>query len=108
MSDAARQSNPSASPASPPSSERSNAQLGPLDYHLFNAGTHTRIYEKLGAHLALENGREGTRFAVWAPNAAAVNVMGEFNRWNNTATPLQAGQGGIWTGFVPQVGHGSA
>jgi 1,4-alpha-glucan branching enzyme len=105
MTDPARNAIPS--PDRAPAGEPT-VQLGPLDYHLFNAGTHTRIYEKLGAHLTSENGVPGTRFAVWAPNAGAVNVMGEFNRWNNAATPLKAGQGGIWTGFVPHVGHGSA
>ncbi|MEY4544102.1 MAG: hypothetical protein RL685_297 [Pseudomonadota bacterium] len=78
-----------------------------LDYHLFNEGTHTRIYEKLGAHLVPRDGGAGTQFAVWAPNAGYVSVVGDFNGWDQGATPLTLGQGGVWSRFVPDVGHGS-
>jgi 1,4-alpha-glucan branching enzyme len=84
------------------------AELMDLDYHLFNEGTHTRIYEKLGAHLAEQNAVRGTQFAVWAPNARAVSVVGDFNGWNDRATPLSlAANGGIWSAFVPGVAAGS-
>jgi 1,4-alpha-glucan branching enzyme len=84
------------------------SRLGDLDYHLFNAGTHTRVYDKLGAHFARERGEAGTRFTVWAPNARSVAVMGDFNDWNNSATPLSSTEhGGIWTGFVPGVTQGA-
>ncbi|MEY2933910.1 MAG: hypothetical protein RL033_4659 [Pseudomonadota bacterium] len=78
-----------------------------LDYHLFNEGTHTRIYEKLGAHLVPHDGGTGTQFAVWAPNAGYVSVVGDFNGWDQGATPLTLGQGGVWSRFVADVGHGS-
>jgi 1,4-alpha-glucan branching enzyme len=83
------------------------AELMDLDYHLFNEGTHSRIYEKLGAHLGTRGGVAGTQFAVWAPNARAVSVVGDFNGWNDASTPLSRGAGGIWSGFVPGVGSGS-
>jgi len=79
------------------------------DLHLFNEGNHVRLYEKLGAHF-LESGPEaGTCFAVWAPNAETVCVMGDFNGWDNRSHPLRPrGESGIWEGFVPGVGAGSA
>jgi 1,4-alpha-glucan branching enzyme len=84
------------------------AELMDLDYHLFNEGTHTRIYEKLGAHLATRDGKAGTQFAVWAPNARYVAVIGDFNGWNDGTTPLvRQHPSGIWSGFVPGVGQGS-
>ncbi len=74
------------------------------DIYLFNEGSHFRLWDKLGAHLVAG----GTRFAVWAPNAETVSLVGDFNGWNATATPLQArGQSGIWEGFVPNLGPGS-
>jgi 1,4-alpha-glucan branching enzyme len=54
-------------------------KLGELDFHLFNQGTHSRAYEKLGAHLDQQGGVAGTRFAVWAPNAKRVGVIGQWN-----------------------------
>ncbi len=84
------------------------AELMELDYHLFNEGTHTRIYEKLGAHLVIRDGVAGTLFAVWAPNARHVGVLGDFNAWNEEKTPLvRHDASGIWTGFVPGVASGS-
>ena len=80
--------------------------LTAFDLHLFNEGTHSHLYEKLGAHLSSDP--EGAWFAVWAPNADAVNVIGDFNGWNKSATPLAAReQSGIWEGFVPGVRHGA-
>jgi len=81
--------------------------LGDKDLYLFNEGNHIRLYDKMGAHLTSENGAEGTRFSVWAPNARAVNVIGDFNFWNKNAAPLYPeGSSGIWSGFIPGVKKG--
>ena len=81
--------------------------LSDQDLYLFNEGNHVRLYEKLGAHQASDGNSEGTRFAVWAPNAAAVYVMGDFNGWDKTRDPLkQQGGSGIWAGFIPGVKKG--
>jgi 1,4-alpha-glucan branching enzyme len=81
--------------------------LSDLDLYLFNEGTHVRIYEKLGAHLAVREGLEGVEFAVWAPNADEVSVIGDFNAWDPARTPLlQRGSSGIWEGFVPGLRQG--
>jgi 1,4-alpha-glucan branching enzyme len=78
------------------------------DLYLFNEGSHLRLWEKLGAHPTVERRRAGTRFAVWAPNAEAVAVMGDWNGWSKDADPLaQLGASGIWHGFVPKVGRGA-
>jgi 1,4-alpha-glucan branching enzyme len=78
------------------------------DLFLFNEGSHYRLYEKLGAHSATVDGVEGTYFAVWAPNAKQVSVMGEFNGWNKSTHPLcPKGQSGIWQGFIPGVAKGT-
>ena len=74
------------------------------DLYLFNEGSHFRLYEKLGAHPM----PGGTLFAVWAPNAESVSVIGEFNGWDPMASALQPrGNSGIWEGFVAGAGHGS-
>ena len=76
------------------------------DCYLFGEGTHYDIYRKLGAHPSVEDGVEGMFFAVWAPNAAAVHVIGSFNGWNEEQYPLEkVGEGGIWARFVPGVGE---
>jgi 1,4-alpha-glucan branching enzyme len=78
------------------------------DLHLFNEGTHVRLYERLGAHLVRANGTAGTYFAVWAPNAERVAVIGDFNGWNDAVHPLRPrGQSGLWDRFVPDVGAGT-
>ncbi|MFA6003915.1 MAG: alpha-amylase family glycosyl hydrolase, partial [Elusimicrobiota bacterium] len=78
------------------------------DLYLFNEGTHFRIYDKLGAHVMEHNGQKGVYFAVWAPNAKKVCVIGDFNSWNKSKTPLHArGASGIWEGFVPGLDKGS-
>jgi len=77
------------------------------DIFLFNEGSHFRLYEKLGAHLIEHEGRQGAVFAVWAPNAAQVNVMGDFNGWDKHRHPLRPrGSSGIWEGFIAGVGKG--
>jgi 1,4-alpha-glucan branching enzyme len=80
-----------------------------MDIYLFKQGKHFKLYEKLGAHLVDNNGVEGTYFAVWAPNGAAVSVIGDFNGWNpeqGKMDPRLDGSG-IWELFVPSVNHGS-
>ena len=80
--------------------------LSPYDLHLFNEGTHSHLFEKLGAHPVHDP--EGTYFAVWAPNADSVSVIGDFNGWDNAANGLYAReQSGIWEGFIPTVRHGA-
>ena len=77
------------------------------DQYLFAQGTHYDIYEKLGAHPSCEDGEEGMFFAVWAPNAKQVYVIGEFNDWNESETPMtKLGPGGIHSVFVKGVGTG--
>jgi 1,4-alpha-glucan branching enzyme len=81
--------------------------LSDFDLHLFNEGTHYRIFEKLGSHEREVNGVRGTSFAVWAPNAERVHVIGDFNSWDRTSHPLRArGSSGIWEGFIPGLGKG--
>lgn len=80
------------------------------DVYLFKSGKHYKLYEKFGAHLAKHKGQQGTYFAVWAPNARAVAVIGDFNQWNAGANALlpRWDQSGIWEVFVPGVGKGAA
>ncbi|HUH13070.1 MAG TPA: 1,4-alpha-glucan branching protein GlgB, partial [Longimicrobiales bacterium] len=74
----------------------------------FNEGRHFHLYEKLGAHLMEDAGAHGTYFAVWAPNAREVSVMGDFNGWRRDTHPLRGrGSSGIWEGFIPGVGEGT-
>ena len=78
------------------------------DLFLFNEGNHFRLYDKLGSRPMTVDGGEGTYFAVWAPDAEKVFVMGDFNGWNKASHPLGArGQSGIWEGFIPGVGQGA-
>jgi 1,4-alpha-glucan branching enzyme len=77
------------------------------DLYLFNEGSHIRLYEYLGCHLAEHEGRSGAWFAVWAPDAETVSVIGSFNDWKTGAHCLRpVGQSGIWDGFVPGVRQG--
>src|SRR5579884_304354 len=72
-----------------------------FDLYLFGQGKHYRIYEKMGAHPATFNGVEGVNFAVWAPNARTVSVIGDFNGWNRSAHPMHLRHNdlGIWECF---------
>ncbi len=79
--------------------------LSEFDLHLLAEGTHTRSYEKLGAHLAQREGQHGVHFAVWAPNATFVSVIGDFNRWDPMANVLRPTRAGIGEGFLPDVGQ---
>ena len=84
------------------------AALGETDFHLFAEGTHARLYDKLGAHPSLQNGAPGTRFALWAPNAAAIDVIGDWNGWQPDGASALAplGQSGLWQGVMPAAGVG--
>ena len=82
-------------------------RISELDTYLFAKGTHYEIYEKMGAHLAEEDGKAGTYFSVWAPNSRSVSVVGDFNNWDRMAHPMQpVQQSGIWDIFVPGVKAG--
>ena len=81
--------------------------LSDHDIYLFNEGSHFRLYDKLGAHPMRLNGVDGTHFAVWAPDAERVSVLGNFNDWDNSSHPLSPRAGsGIWEGFLPGLGKG--
>jgi 1,4-alpha-glucan branching enzyme len=83
-------------------------RLSDQDLYLFNEGSHLRLYEKLGSQLGTVEGVEGAQFAVWAPNAARVSVVGDFNGWDRERHPLrQRADSGIWEAFVPGVGPGA-
>jgi 1,4-alpha-glucan branching enzyme len=75
-----------------------------FDIHLFGEGNHHRIYEKLGAHIADQDGVKGVYFAVWAPNARNVSVLGDFNNWDGRQHQMRLIGGGIWELFIPGVG----
>ncbi|MCL4158930.1 UNVERIFIED_CONTAM: hypothetical protein GTU68_017293 [Idotea baltica] len=78
-----------------------------MDLHLFNEGSHERIYEKLGAHLRTIEGVSGVNFAVWAPNAKAISVVGDFNQWDRRQHPMRKRvPSGVWELFVPNLGEG--
>ena len=78
------------------------------DIYLFREGKHFGLYKKLGATLMAHEGQKGTFFAVWAPNAESVTVIGDFNEWDKASHPLSArsDESGIWEGFIPGVGKG--
>ena len=81
--------------------------ISEADQYLFAQGTHYDIYKKLGAHVSEENGEKGVYFAVWAPNAKYVHVIGNFNQWNEFSHQMKRlGPGGIHSLFVPGLGEG--
>ena len=84
-------------------------QLGEQDVYYLGEGSHLRPYEVLGAHLCTVDGIAGTRFAVWAPNAERVSVVGDFNGWDGRRHPMRLRHGaGVWEMFLPHVGPGDA
>ena len=79
-------------------------EFGELDQYLFGQATHYDIYKKLGAHVTTQNRKKGVYFAVWAPNAKEVSVVGDFNEWKPDAAPMtKTGPIGVWETFVPGV-----
>jgi 1,4-alpha-glucan branching enzyme len=78
------------------------------DLYLFNEGNHFRLYQKLGAHPLTAAGERGTYFAVWAPEAESVSVLGDFNRWEKNSHPLKPrASSGVWEAFIPGVERGA-
>jgi len=92
----------------PPDITRTRSLITDYDVYLFRQGSHSRLYDRLGSHPAVADGRRGTFFAVWAPNAAEVSVIGDFNGWEAGRNPLSArsDDSGIWEGFLPDIGQG--
>jgi 1,4-alpha-glucan branching enzyme len=82
--------------------------LGPLDDHLLLEGTHARLFERLGAHPVTHEGVAGVRFAIWAPHALRVSVVGEFNAWDGRRHPMRRRvDSGIWELFLPELAAGT-
>jgi 1,4-alpha-glucan branching enzyme len=79
--------------------------LSEFDRYLLAEGTFHRAYQKLGAHLTERNGQRGVQFAVWAPNAKKVSVVGDFNNWNTSANPMEPSSSGVWETFIPHIGQ---
>jgi 1,4-alpha-glucan branching enzyme len=100
---------PARSASQAPRAAPSVSLLGDFDLHLFNEGSHTRLWERLGAHVVIApDGTPGVYFAVWAPGARDVSVIGDFNAWDARAHHLAPrGDSGIWEGFVAGVAHGT-
>jgi 1,4-alpha-glucan branching enzyme len=81
--------------------------LSDRDLYLFNEGSHIRLYDHLGCHLAEHRDQSGAWFSVWAPDAESVSVIGSFNGWDPQSDLLTAvAQSGIWEGFIPGVRQG--
>ena len=81
--------------------------LTPFELHLHGEGTNYESYRTMGAHTVQCDGVNGVRFAVWAPNAAVVSVMGDFNGWDRTRHPMRLRDGGIWEIFIPGLESGA-
>jgi 1,4-alpha-glucan branching enzyme len=82
--------------------------LGEMDEYLLGEGTHKRLWQVLGAHVVTHEGVEGTHFAVWAPNADRVSVVGDFNVWDGRRHPMRRrGPTGVWETFIPGLGEGA-
>jgi len=88
---------------------RFEPSIGELDLYLLSEGRHIHAFQILGAHVMKQDGIAGTRFAVWAPNAAGICVVGDFNHWNDVQHPMRSrGSSGIWELFIPGVADGTA
>ncbi|MPZ73311.1 MAG: 1,4-alpha-glucan branching enzyme, partial [Nitriliruptorales bacterium] len=82
--------------------------FGDVDLHLAGEGRHEELWRRLGAHLMDSEGVSGTSFAVWAPNARSVRVIGDFNSWDGRLHPMRAlGASGVWELFIPEIGSGA-
>ncbi|HVH59118.1 MAG TPA: hypothetical protein VM709_02255, partial [Candidatus Sulfotelmatobacter sp.] len=82
--------------------------LSEFDLYLMGEGRHYDTYEKLGAHLITLEGVRGVQFAVWAPSAQRVSIVGDFNRWDGRVHPMRArGSSGIWEIFIPELAEGA-
>ncbi len=82
--------------------------LGDLDIHLLVEGSHRRTFEKLGAHVVVKDGVDGVNFALWAPNASRVSVVGDFNGWDGRRHPMRLRHGaGVWELFLPGLASGA-
>jgi len=81
--------------------------LGEMDDWLIGEGTHARLYDRLGAHLVTHEGAAGVHFAVWAPNASRVSVVGGFNEWDGRRHPMRKRHTGVWEIFLPDVTAGA-
>ncbi len=82
--------------------------LSDFDLHLHSEGTNYEGYNSFGAHLSDRRWSEGVRFAVWAPNALVVTVVGNFNDWDTRRNPMRARTGGVWELFIPGIAAGEA
>ena len=84
-----------------------NPILGDIDLHLFGEGRHEEIYKKLGAHVTKAGRTKGVAFAVWAPHASGVSVVGDFNAWDGRDHQMRSlGNSGVWELFIPELGDG--
>lgn len=111
MTRGTQDSKPRHTASAPVGTELASAEvtlLGEQDLFFFNEGTHFRLHEQLGAHPLRVGDTQGTYFAVWAPNAAQVAVIGDFNGWDKVSHPLRPkGVSGIWEGFFSDIGQGA-
>ena len=109
---AKEKSSPAAKKTSPATQPMKNVEVysrfTDFDIGLFKSGKHYKLYEKLGSHVVEFNGVVGTYFAVWAPNAQYISVIGDFNGWNRGSHALYVrwDGSGIWEGFIPNTGSG--
>jgi 1,4-alpha-glucan branching enzyme len=93
----------------PPAVRNDFSLISDHDIYLFREASHYKLYDKLGSHIVEHNGERGTFFAVWAPNAEFVSVIGDFNGWNGESHQLKirGDESGIWEGFIPGIGKGT-
>ncbi|HKQ33626.1 MAG TPA: 1,4-alpha-glucan branching protein GlgB [Thermodesulfobacteriota bacterium] len=88
--------------------ENTHGSITEYDIYLFKQGAHTKMYSKLGSHIAEKDGKTGVHFAVWAPNAERVSVIGDFNGWKKNSHKMSPrwDESGIWETFIPDIGRG--